>query len=300
MDAESKPPFFTKGKGMRNFKISGFKRFLMLGLVFMINTFFGMNFSYGAIFYSGSCPTGVVACVTANDFLATFNSVSYVNAPGYGWMPATNNLRIGLMTTEIMLITNVAASPCAFFGKVGNYKANVIFMGCVTSVSGYQVGYCSMLSFTASESCTSSGSTTVNCTYGQYKNGNTCYNCPAGKYANVINTTTCVSCASGYYAAGTGNSKCTICAKGTYAGTAASKCTVCPSTMVYVGLSNGGIAGSIALGGTTAKSGIGAITGCYFAAMSVGQMVGSGLYFQGFYDPTGHVWDCNGVSMGYN
>ena len=278
---------------MKKLNLSPFKRLLMVVLVAISNVCLGTKLSYGLSViglpnesYADSCVSWCVSIVGVPNGMpgrAMLTWPNVTNGTGLSFVPAAcycaNAREVSMLAfaSNGSLWLRVACSSIAMFSPIT----------CVFSVLGTVSG--------------GGGSTTVNCGYGQYKNGNTCYNCPAGKYANVINTATCVSCANGYYAAGTGNSTCTPCAKGRYGnGTAASVCTVCPSMAVYVATSaNGAIAGSVALGGTTAQSGTGAITGCYFPAISVGQMVGSGLYFQGFYDPTGHVWDCNGVSMGY-
>lgn len=303
---------------MRNIKLSGFKRFLMLGLVFMVNTFFGTNMAYGVKIMGAVSSAMLSMCGSACSAIAGLpygvSGQALLTNPAVfpSYMSFVPGACYCFDGTEMFYLTTFvnAFGACANFtgmtgtgrGKLMIQCSNVVAMSpiqCNTlnTAALYASGCTCATGYTYvnATSCKSSGGTTVACGYGQYKNGNTCYNCPAGKYANVINTATCVSCANGYYAAGTGNSTCTPCAKGTYGnGTAASSCTACPTLTAEIYAFSGGITSLVAFGGTTAGTGTTAITGCYIVPISAGSMLNASVVFNGFYESPGHYYDFTG------
>ena len=239
---------------MRGIKLSSFKRFLMLGLVFMTNTFFGTNFAYASIGLMADCSgcTGGRKCYTYSELFGSKFYISWVNFNPIGGNPQAfcfDQSQVSLVGT-VMATNNV----CSAFGKQGTGVAKLEFIGCITQnaacsyVSTYEPSecYCNDGYKAGTNMCEP-------CGYGYYGDNGSCYACSKGYYSDKTTATSCSKCPTGRYASTTGLSTCAACPKGTYGSstglttcvscavgyyqsqTAKSSCSACPSFQVSGG-----------------------------------------------------------------
>ena len=296
---------------MRGIKLSSFKRFLMLGLVFMLNTFFGTNFAYASIGLMSNCTgcTNGRKCYTYTElFGGNKFTISWSNYTPIGGNPSaycfdTSNVA---MVSVIMATNNV----CSAFGKQGNGVAQLLFVGCMTSnaacsyVSVYEPSECY-----CNDGYTAGTSSCVPCGYGYYGDDGYCHACSKGYYSDKTTATSCSKCPSGRYAATTGLSTCTVCPKGTYGSntglttcvscatgyyqsqTGKSSCTPCSSLKVSGGgcyLCSVGQMGAVCniaspvsfpfyAKGQTSATGATAVTSCYGNIVPTSGLITSGV-----------------------